>query len=96
MDVNWDPDKAKSNYKKHGVHFSDAELVLYDPCALTIEDEYSEEEHRYISIGLDAIGRILVIVYANINDDISTLEIIFYAFCRKLFREGTYLVVYPG
>ncbi len=74
MDVKWDPDKAKSNYKKHGVHFSDAELVLYDPCALTIEDEYSEEEHRYISIGLDAIGRILVIVYANINDDIRLIS----------------------
>ena len=74
MDVNWDPDKAKSNYKKHGVHFSDAESVLYDPCALTIEDEYSEEEHRYISIGLDAIGRTLVIVYATINDDIRLIS----------------------
>jgi len=74
MDVNWDPDKAKSNFKKHGVHFSDAESVLYDPCALSIEDEDSEREHRYVSIGLDAIGRILVIVYAQINDDIRLIS----------------------
>ncbi len=74
MDVNWDPDKAKSNYKKHGVHFSDAESVLYDPSALTIEDEDSEGEHRYVSIGLDAINRILVIVYAQVNDVIRLIS----------------------
>ncbi|GMR07960.1 MAG: BrnT family toxin [Gammaproteobacteria bacterium] len=74
MGVNWDPEKAKSNYKKHGVHFSDAESVLYDPCALTIEDENSEGEHRYVSIGLDAISRILVIVYAQISDDIRLIS----------------------
>jgi uncharacterized DUF497 family protein len=34
MDIVWDPDKAKSNYKKHKIHFSDAESVLYDPMAL--------------------------------------------------------------
>ncbi len=61
MDVIWDPDKAKSNFKKHGVHFSDAESVLYDPHAITIADEDSEGEHRYVSIGLDSLGRILVV-----------------------------------
>jgi len=56
------------------VHFSDAESVLYDPCALTIEDEDSEGEPRYVSIGLDAISRILVIVYAQISDDIRLIS----------------------
>ncbi len=48
--------------------------MLYDPCALTIEDEDSEGEHRYVSIGLDAISRILVIVYAQIGDDIRLIS----------------------
>ncbi len=69
MDVIWDPDKAKSNFKKHGVHFSDAESVLYDPHAITIEDEDSEGEHRYVSIGLDSLGRILVVVYTYVYDN---------------------------
>jgi uncharacterized DUF497 family protein len=74
MDVIWDPDKAKSNVKKHGVHFSDAESVLYDPCALTIEDEDSKEEHRYVSVGMDSIGRILVVVYAYVNNHIRLIS----------------------
>jgi uncharacterized protein len=69
MDVTWNPDKAKSNFKKHGVRFSDAESVFYDPYALSIEDENSEGEHRYVSIGLDALGRILVVVYTHVDDN---------------------------
>ncbi len=38
MRATWDPDKAEANLEKHGVRFSDAELVLYDPYAVTIED----------------------------------------------------------
>lgn len=63
MDVNWDPAKAKANFKKHGVHFSDAEAVLFDPLALSMEDEDAEGEDRFIAMGQDAVGRILVVVY---------------------------------
>jgi len=42
VDVVWDPDKASSNLKTHGVRFADAETVLLDPNALTIEDIESE------------------------------------------------------
>jgi len=45
--------------RKYGVHFSDAEAVLYDPHALTIEDEASEGEHRCVSMGLDSLGVLL-------------------------------------
>jgi uncharacterized DUF497 family protein len=34
----WDPEKARTNLKKHDIHFSDAEIVLFDPNALTRED----------------------------------------------------------
>ena len=63
MDVIWDPAKAKANLQKHGVHFSDAEAVLFDPLALSMEDEDAEGEDRFIAMGQDAVGRILVVVY---------------------------------
>lgn len=64
MELTWDPAKAASNLAKHGVRFADAETVLYDPDALTVEDADAEGERRYASIGTDAMGRILVVVYS--------------------------------
>ena len=63
MDFKWDADKATANFKKHGVHFSDAIGVLEDELALTIRDPYSEEEERWITLGLDMFNRLLVVVY---------------------------------
>ncbi len=62
MSYEWDPDKAKSNYKKHRVKFSDAVGVFEDENAITIEDEH-ESESRFITIGRDFLRRILVVVY---------------------------------
>ena len=39
----WDPDKARTNYEKHGIRFSDAEVALFDPNAITLEDETPRE-----------------------------------------------------
>jgi uncharacterized DUF497 family protein len=51
-DVEWDLDKASDNFKKHGVDFADAALVLDDDRAITIrEDEPGEE--RYVTVGMD-------------------------------------------
>ena len=62
MTFEWDPEKAQKNRKKHGISFADAVEVLSDEYAITIEDRSSQEQ-RYITIGLDALGRILVVVY---------------------------------
>jgi uncharacterized protein len=58
----WDPDKASINRINHGVDFADAVSVLEDDRAITVEDQRYEEE-RFITVGLDALGRILVVVY---------------------------------
>lgn len=60
--MQWDPKKAAANLHKHGVDFADAATVFSDERALTLRDERSEEE-RYITLGLDALGRVLVVVY---------------------------------
>ena len=63
MHTVWDLEKAKENRAKHGVSFPDAEPVLFDPNAITREDEYAEGEQRFVTVGLDALGRVLVVVY---------------------------------
>ena len=63
MDVEWDPAKAASNLRKHGIRFSDAEAAFYDGFALSMPDPFSMSEERFVLIGSDAIGRILTICY---------------------------------
>jgi uncharacterized DUF497 family protein len=58
----WDPAKARRNFQKHGVDFADAVAVFEDEYALTLEDS-SSEELRWVSVGLDHLGRVLVVVY---------------------------------
>ena len=62
VEFEWVNKKAVSNLKKHRVDFADAVTVLEDEKAITIPDDYSGEE-RFITVGMYAIGRILVVVY---------------------------------
>ena len=58
----WDDQKAEANRVKHGIDFADATTALEDEAAVTIADEFADEE-RFITIGMDALGRLLVVVY---------------------------------
>jgi len=74
MDVIWDPAKARANWKKHGISFPDAEAVLWDHQALTREDPEAGAESRFVSLGLDSLGRVLVVVYAYEGDNIRLIS----------------------
>ena len=63
MEIEFDPAKAAANKKKHDVSFADAEQVLRDEFALTIEDEGDYDEQRFLTLGMDALGRILVVCH---------------------------------
>jgi uncharacterized DUF497 family protein len=63
VESEWDPAKARANFTKHGVRFADAATALEDDSALTIRDLSSEDEERWVTMGLDASGRLLVVVY---------------------------------
>ena len=58
----WDAEKAAANLRKHGVDFADAETALRDESALTRPDDDPEGE-RFVTLGMDALGRLLVVVY---------------------------------
>jgi uncharacterized DUF497 family protein len=62
VELEWDQRKADANFRKHGVDFADAGTVLHDDHAITIPDEESGEA-RFVTTGLDALGRVLVVVY---------------------------------
>ena len=59
----WDPKKAEANLGKHGVDFADAALALEDEHAITIPDAASASEERFLTLGMDPLGRVLVVVY---------------------------------
>jgi uncharacterized protein len=59
----WDEGKAATNLRKHGVDFADAALVLEDELARTLRDLSSEREERYVTLGHDPSGRLLVVIY---------------------------------
>lgn len=63
MDLEFDPEKARRNFQKHRVGFAHAEQALRDPMALTIEDPDAEGEQRFVTLGMDALGRVLVVVH---------------------------------
>jgi len=57
----WDI-QARTNLRRHGVDFADAATALSDDYALTILDDDPDEE-RFVTIGMDELGRVLVVVY---------------------------------
>lgn len=65
VEFEFDPAKAQANLRKHGVSFSHAEQALRDPMAVTIEDPDAIGEQRFVSLGMDALGRVLVVVHTQ-------------------------------
>ncbi len=73
MEYEWNDEKAASNVRKHRIDFADAVSVFADDAAITIVDEHPDEE-RFITIGIDAFGRILVVVYTWRGDHIRLIS----------------------
>jgi len=63
VELEWDGEKAAYNLRNHGVDFADAATVLSDDMAITIMDDSEGAEERHVTLGLDALGRCLVVVY---------------------------------
>jgi uncharacterized DUF497 family protein len=65
MSFEFDPTKARANLRKHGVSFAHAEQALRDPMAYTIQDPDSLTEQRFVTLGMDALSRVLVVVHTQ-------------------------------
>jgi uncharacterized DUF497 family protein len=72
----WDENKARENLKKHKVSFEEAKTVFNDPLLITFPDEeHSENEERYISIGTSATSKILLVIHTEREASEETLII---------------------
>lgn len=70
MEFEWDATKAKRNVEKHGVAFDEAVTAFRDPLATTYHDpEHSHQELRFLTVGLSARQRLLVIAHVDRGDD---------------------------
>ena len=76
MSFEWDEAcKAGINFRKHGVRMPEAIPVFDDPHAITITDDESDPgEQRFITIGMGAMGRLLVVVYAWRGENIRIIS----------------------
>lgn len=63
MRFRWDERKRQINLRKHRIELADAVRVFEDPSALTLED-HDHDKQRFVTMGRDALGRVLVVVYA--------------------------------
>jgi len=68
MNIVWDVKKAAANIRNHGTEFSHGATVLNDPLAVTIEDTRHGEQ-RFVTVGSDMLGRVLVVVYAYSGEE---------------------------
>ena len=69
----WDDEKAKSNFRKHGVFFDEAATVFYDPLYIEDYDDAHSDEDRFKLIGKSSNGNLLVVIY---TDRAGTIRII--------------------
>jgi uncharacterized DUF497 family protein len=68
MRFTFDPAKTAANLKKHGVSFADAEGVLLDPLAITIEDSDAADERRFIALDQSHANELLVVIFTERGD----------------------------
>ena len=62
----WDKLKARQNLQKHQVDFTEASTVFVDTLSISIPDpDHSEDEERWVTIGLSNRQRLLVVVHTE-------------------------------
>ena len=88
----WDEEKARSNFSKHGITFEEAETVFLDPLIGVAPDpDHSESEVREIAAGRSSYGRMLLISFTQRGDSIRIISARqLTAYERKLYEEESF------
>lgn len=94
LTFSWDKRKAKENVRKHGVSFEEASTAFHDPNARLIQDPgHSDDEDRFILLGLSAALHLLVVCHCYRKSD-SEIRIISArkAIRRERTKYGEFLI----
>jgi uncharacterized protein len=75
MQFEWDPKKAASNLRKHGVSFEEAATVFEDDLSLTGDDpDHSVDEPRQVTFGISSAGHLLVVLHTERGERIRIIS----------------------
>jgi uncharacterized DUF497 family protein len=74
VQIEFDPAKARANLVKHKVSFAHAEQAFRDPSAITIEDPDAQGERRYVTLGMDSLGRSLVVIHTPRGENVRLIS----------------------
>ena len=75
MSAGFDPKKDAANIKKHDVSLAEGDGVLNDPLALTVEDDLTEGEQRFLTIGMNVFGSLMVVVHTPRGDETRIISV---------------------
>ncbi len=71
----WNDEKARKNLEKHEVSFDEASTIFDDPMFITLLDsEHSQDEDRFITIGLSSKNRLLLVAHTERKDKIRIIS----------------------
>jgi uncharacterized DUF497 family protein len=88
VQITWDPKKADANIRKHGIDFHEASTVFFDLLSTTFPSvDHSETEARFVTIGLSAEQRILVVAHTEDDNAIRIISVRIAAAREKRFYE---------
>jgi len=73
VEFQWDPRKAETSRRRHGIEFLDAVMVFDDNLGITLLDEHPTEE-RFVTFGMDARGRMLAVSYSVRGDTVRIIS----------------------
>ena len=74
MNFEFDPKKATANQQKHGVAFAEVETVFFDDFGLTREDTDAIDEARFVTVGVDALGRVVAVCWTQRSENIRLIS----------------------
>lgn len=75
LEFEWDPEKAETNLRKHGVSFQEASTVFGDPLSATIPDpDHAEHEERMLLLGRSRTGTLLVVAHTERGERIRLIS----------------------
>lgn len=75
MSAEFDPKKDATNLKKHGVSLSEGDGVLNDPLALTVEDRAAAGEQRFVTLGMNLFGWLMVVVHTPSGEGVRVISV---------------------
>ena len=69
----WDDNKNRENFEKHGLNFEDAELLFSGPCVTFADDRFDYGEDRFITLGV-LQGRVVLVVHTRREEKIRIIS----------------------